>query len=648
VSAPASPPPSERRGLLIAAVGPAEPLDAEGAVYRTLQPCRALGELAEISVVSGSMLSPPLIDAGLLLTADVLVIRDVADPDLLPIIAARRRQGRLTAYELTEHPYAPPPRQAELPRRDSDLIARSLRPLLARQSDCVQFATEALEAQLGTLNGRRAVFPSQLWEAPPPPPLRRIDRVVIGWGGPRAHSDDLRGVMPALVGIMDRHPEVELAVMGDPAVQPLLASLPADRVSFRRWGRLVDYYRFLDTLDIGLGPLSSSPYDRCRGDIRFVEYAAHGVLAICAELEPYRDVVRPGNTGYLYRDVAELETVLERALAEAEMRTAIPARAARYVATERVERAHAPTRLGFYLSIAAQIGMTLGPGARRAPFPAPELMDERAAPLTFPDSRYVALGRGEIERLLADGAAARLAGDATEARRCFEAAAPLAPASHLPLLGLGGVAPAAEAAAALARAETLGPLSCQVPYLRGVRLLELGDGAGAIAALERARAIAPSFGAPQERLGAIAEAAGKIDEACRLYEEAALQNGSFALPIARLATLAQRDGKLDKAVGLLERTLGSDPDLWLTNFLVGRAYVEQKRFHQARVHLLRALDGAPTATDAQGAADRHDRAAVLTTLAKAEAGLGNNDAAREALEQAQQPVVKAAASVTTD
>ena len=53
--------------------------------------------------------------------------------------------------------------------------------------------------------------------------------------------------------------------------------------------------------------------------------------------------------------------------------------------------------------------------------------------------------------------------------------------------------------------------------------------------------------------------------------------------------MARRDGRIDKAVGLLERSLGDDPGLWLTNFLVGRAYVELKRFHQARVHLQRAL-----------------------------------------------------------
>jgi len=568
----ASAPPSssqssgERPGLLIAHVGPAEPMDEGPSVYRTRQPCRALGELADVAVVSGSILSPALFDSRLLLDADVLVIRDVADPDLLPIVAARRLRRKLSVYEITHHLFAEPPPAPRAP----DLVERSLRPLLARQADCLQLATPALDAHCAALNPRRAVFPSQLWDAPPPTPARRPDRVVIGWGGSRAHHDDLRAVIPALAGILERHPEVELAVMTEAELRPMFQALPAERVSFTPWGALASYYRFLEGIDIGIAPMAPTAFNRCQGDTRFMEYAAYGVLAVCADLEPYRDVVRPGETGYLFADAAELETVLERALSEGEVRAAIPARAARYAASERIEGRHAARRLGFYLSVAAQIGFDIK-GRIRQDFPPSEIRDERHAAMTFPDSRYFMLGAGEVERLLEEGQRHKQAGELAEARRCFMAAGRLAPRSHLPPLLLGGVEAPAAAIEALTRAEALNPGSCQAAYLRGVRLLEVGDAADAATAFERARTIAPWFGAPQERLGMLAEAAGNVDDACRLFEEAALQNPTFALPIAHLAAIAQRSGKIDKAIGLLERILSDDPDLSLTNFLVGRA-----------------------------------------------------------------------------
>jgi len=614
-------PSADRPGLLIAHVGPAEPIDEGAALYRTQQPCRALGELADVAVISGSILSPGLFDSRVLVNADVLVIRDVADPDLLPILAARRRRRKLSVYEITRHLFASPPGPYEPATRVPDLVQRSLRPLLARQTDCLQVSTPALDAHCAALNPRRAVFPNQLWDAPPPAPARRPDRVVIGWAGSHVHREDLRAVVPALAGVLERHPEVEVAVMTEAAVRPVLDALPAARVTFTPWGSLASYYRFLETIDIGIAPLAPTAYNRCLTDTRFMEYAAHGVLAVCADLEPYREVVRPGETGYLFADVAELETVLERALVEGEVRAAIPARAARYTTSERNERRHARDRVGFYLSVAAQLGFEIK-GHQRTVFPPSDLRDERHAPMTFPDSRYLMLNAGEIERLLEEGLRHRQAGTTAEARRCFLAAARLAPRSHLPPLLLGTIEAPAAAIEALSRAEALNATSYQTAYLRGVRLLEIGDASDAAAAFERARSIAPGYGAPQERLGMLAEVAGRTDDACRLFEEAALQNPTFALPIARLAEIAQRSGKIDKAVGLLERILADDPDLSLTNFLMGRVYVELHRYHQARVHLLRAVDGA------------EDRAAVLTALAAAERGLGNHDAAKIALEEA--------------
>ena len=42
-----------RPALLILHLGPPDPGDAAAAIYRTVQPCRALGELADVAVISG-------------------------------------------------------------------------------------------------------------------------------------------------------------------------------------------------------------------------------------------------------------------------------------------------------------------------------------------------------------------------------------------------------------------------------------------------------------------------------------------------------------------------------------------------------------------------------------------------------------------
>ncbi len=610
-----------RPALLILHVDAPDPADA---VYRTEQPCRALGELPEVAVISGSLLSPELYrpaagaPAGtdLLTAADILIIRDVAAPDLLPVVAARRREGRLTVFEPGSRLFAPPSTGAL-----GDLGARSLTPQLARLADGVQVGGIGLEAQLDALNPRRALFPSHLWEMPPRHPRDRGAGLVIGLIGGASEREDLAVAIPALAAILNRHPEVRVAVQGGSDLAELrevLAPLGADRIELVPSDSAPESHRFLAGIDIALLTLAPPSRDRFVSDVRALECAAHGVLVIASDADPFREFIRAGQTGLLFRDRADLETVLEHALADADLRATLIAQAAT-AAAERLERPHAAHRLGFYLSLAAQRGIRW---AARAAEAGAALLDAAGPALRFPGSQYAKLGSGEVERLLVEGSRRRAAGDGAEAARAFAEAERLAPDSHLPPLMLAGVLlDHTRAIDALARAEARRPGSCRAPYERGLRELARGDQVAAAAAFERAATAAPAFGAAQERLGRLAERAGRPAEAVRLYEEAALQNPSFALPVARLGVEAQRRGEIARAVALLERALAADPGLPLTHFLLGRAYLQLGRLHQARAHLERAQAEERSGWPAQlqdGFSEAGDQAATMAALARAE------------------------------
>ena len=148
-------------------------------VYRTIQPCRALGELADVTVVSGSILSPALFARrrsrargggrtprpascwrltswSSVTSPTPTPARHRGPPSQRPAHRLRDRQPHLRARRGSEG----------AADRGEDLAARSLPPQLARQADCLQLATAALDAQFAGLNPRRAIFPSQLWDAP--------------------------------------------------------------------------------------------------------------------------------------------------------------------------------------------------------------------------------------------------------------------------------------------------------------------------------------------------------------------------------------------------------------------------------------------------------------------------------------------------
>ncbi len=372
-------PPQLRAPLLVVQVGPPESLERGPAVHRTLQPCRALGELARPDGGERLSRSPrQLYSQGLLLAADVLVLRGVADPDLLPIISARRRQGRLTAYEIDGQVFASTQARVgpTLPPRPgrTDLVTRNLVPQLGPAGQpALQLATRGAGTRFAPLSPRRAVFPSPPWEVPAPPaPREPTDRAVIEQAG-TAERNDLALTLPAL-GRCARPPPggAEWPILGDPELGDLLRSCQAcaSRRSLPPAGSDSATQRFKGGLDIGLAPLApTAPQPQSAKDLALHRLRrpprARGVRR--SRALPRRGPTQTDQVPVPGRGRGT-ETVLEQVLAEPELRataSGTPGRGLRQSNGSNVQQV--AERLEFYLSTAARVGLQLGDQPRTAP-----------------------------------------------------------------------------------------------------------------------------------------------------------------------------------------------------------------------------------------------------------------------------------------
>ena len=105
---------------------------------------------------------------------------------------------------------------------------------------------------------------------------------------------------------------------------------------------------------MGLCLLLDTEWNRCRSDVKWLEYAGHRVASLCADLQPYADV-RDGETGLLYHHPDQLAAHLDMLLGDEALRRRIADRASEEARTERLERRHAPDRLAFYCEAAAAL-----------------------------------------------------------------------------------------------------------------------------------------------------------------------------------------------------------------------------------------------------------------------------------------------------
>jgi thioredoxin-like negative regulator of GroEL len=597
--------------LLVVQLEPANRGGQGDSIYRTVQPCRALGELPGVAVVSGSWLDRRARE--LAVSADALVLVMTAEPDLVPLLLERRRRGLFTVAEVNDDALSP---QAWNPTanvaRDPFLRASFLR--LVALADALQLSVAPLSDRYGHLAARREVLVNHLWQLPPLPARPRPpgSPVRVGWGGSLGHRDDLSAHLPAVRAALERHPGAVLSVMGPESFRPLLSGFPAGRAEFRPAGSLEAYYGFLASLDVGLCPLLDSDWNRCRSDVKWLEYAAHGVAPLVARLDPYAGVV-DGRSGLGFGSPGELSARLSQVLADPSLRARIGA-GARAAAERRVERDHAPDRLAFWRRAAAEAGRALQP--RRHPELEPAFLETGP----FPGSRYHPAPEAGNARLLHDGLVLLRDGHAAEARRHFAEAAAADAGDFLPTLYLGSAEEGHPAALrALRRATELAPGSPTAARALATRLLAAGETETARAELVRGAGLSPALGICDALLAELELDGGRAADGLARLRGAVAANPFLAPAVARLAREEAAAGRTAEAEALLRAAIAGDGRAWQTRLALGRLLLEAGRPADARLHLEIAAERAD------------DPVPALVQLARAAAAQGRIDEARELL-----------------
>lgn len=276
--------------------------------YRIQQPCDGLNRLNNVRVTNIDLLS--VAQPELLIRAPFLILHHLTDPDLLPIVKERRQRFLPTVYELADDFRHAHSHESASPNSTPPDYHAVIEALLKR-CDAVQTTGPQLAGRYRHLNSNIFVFPNLVQE------IRNNKRpqkryLTVGWGGSARHFQDLAACADALISWVKQHPEVRLAIMGAAEIRALFAGkLPERQLWLTPGGSMKKYLNFLDSLDIGIAPLLPTPFNACRSDVKFLEYASRGVVPVCSAHGPYLHLPAPGKTVLLFKTPSELISHLE-------------------------------------------------------------------------------------------------------------------------------------------------------------------------------------------------------------------------------------------------------------------------------------------------------------------------------------------------
>ena len=506
------------RPILIAQVEPPQNEEGGDYYYRTLAPGRAMAREDGVYVINLTNIHRK--KEQIMRSADVLVLKNVCDPDLLPLIRERKARKRLTVFEIADdinavQPWSP----VYFFYRNPENFGLSRR--LARLCDAMQFTVEELRKIYGYLNPVSEVFPNQITIIPTEKINEKSSDLNIGWGGSHGHLEDMAEIAPVLIRWMRENKQIHLHLMCSESIWELFHDLPPDRKKRVKPGAIEDYYAFLETIDIGLAPLRDTAFNRSRSDVKFLEYAVSGVVSVVYDLIPYRDTVQDGETGFFFRSPDELIDVLDRLGADRDLMDRVAKRGRAYVIEERLQKNHGSDRIGFYRRLLSEIGWRNADAKEKSStFKALSKLEG-----AIREDRHLRLMPTRFESLLHDGLVlAQVDGERAQAQAHFAEASRMEPKSYLPCLF--GANSTEDAIMSLKHALALNPRSIKAWTVLGEAYAREGNAVASLKAFESAAELFPDYEIPYARVASVLMQIGEKSAA----EDMAKKAQTLAVP----------------------------------------------------------------------------------------------------------------------
>jgi GT2 family glycosyltransferase/glycosyltransferase involved in cell wall biosynthesis len=227
------------------------------------------------------------------------------------------------------------------------------------RADAVTVSTQELATRLRSLARAVHVLPNtvdtKMWEHVLRRTAMRDDgsaEVVIGFAGTPTHRADLDIVSEALVRIRKRYGDrVRFRFLGCPPPAGIRseAEFATFDLSYSAYARALAYAGF----DIALAPLVDDTFNRCKSDIKWLEYSACGFAGVYSDLPVYRDSVRDGESGLLVENSTDAWfEAIDRLVRDAALRERIGQAARAQVMATRTVETVAPRYLEVYRRVA--------------------------------------------------------------------------------------------------------------------------------------------------------------------------------------------------------------------------------------------------------------------------------------------------------
>ena len=227
----------------------------------------------------------------------------------------------------------------------------------------IQTSTEELANYLLEFNPHVKVFPNQLQRLLPPrdfdEEFKAEDRPTTIFFGALNRDEEFEEILPVLNELAKKYgKKLAFKIL---ARNKLFESLESENKTLVGDVRFYDgqfvppekYEQALYTSDIALLPLHDNKFNRAKSDLKFLECAACGTVALASPVA-YSGVMEDGKNGMIFYDMAEFKQKLEFLIENPDKRREMASAAYEYVKHNRLMSQHYAERLDWYKELFAK------------------------------------------------------------------------------------------------------------------------------------------------------------------------------------------------------------------------------------------------------------------------------------------------------
>jgi len=403
--------------------------------YRTYAPGLSLAEQDNIYFIGLTLLHRNI--KKIIHSADVLILKDVCDIDLIPLLRERHKNPMAyrTFFEISSDMYADDSANNPYYSFYQNFENRQILKKIITECNGLQLASHELNVLYGHYHRNSVVFSDKITIIPPDRPPRDHDAAInIGLIG--ADVYDILDIEEPLIEWVNANNAV-LHVMCSEKVwnefnKRLFNSVSDGKKIRHNPGNINDYYDFLRNIDIGVAPLFDTTFNRSKSNVLYLEYAVNEVVPVMQNFGSYRRILKhPEKPGVLFSTRYELIDILDTFVNRTDLIANMSKAAKQYVLSNHLQSAQSAERINYYTN----------DYATGKPFPFynedngvklfAELSKQANAEL---QGRHLMLRFGEYENLMMNGIAEMKKKNMVNAHQIFLHATDIEPDEYFPCL----------------------------------------------------------------------------------------------------------------------------------------------------------------------------------------------------------------------